>query len=284
MYMGSLQQKQEQCSRFGLALLYLVDYSGILKGVTEAPASKKPGKPGGIRAAAREQMNNEIKRIAWGQLREHGPDELSLRAISREMDMTSSALYRYFPNRDALLTALIVDAYNDLGDRIDAVDADLPAGAYRARFVALANTILSWSREDAHRFGLVYGSPISGYVAPQDTINPGTRAQVVLYRLLSEWRGVDQDLAKRSLAPGTQVQLPPDLEVSLQQAAREVGIAAPAPVVLVGMKVWSELMGTIYSTVFNHFGNEISNGEFGSHLIDVMANGIFGVDREPETG
>ena len=47
---------------------------------------------------------------------EKGAPGLSLREVAREMGLVSSALYRYFATRDELLTALIVDAYNDLGE------------------------------------------------------------------------------------------------------------------------------------------------------------------------
>ena len=64
------------------------------------------------RERARAELTQEIKDEARRQLASSGADALSLRAVARELGMVSSALYRYFPSRDDLLTALIMDAYH----------------------------------------------------------------------------------------------------------------------------------------------------------------------------
>ena len=56
---------------------------------------------------------------------------LSLRAVAREVGMVSSAVYRYFPSRDDLLTRLIIDGYDDLGAAAEAAD-DPARGPRRA--------------------------------------------------------------------------------------------------------------------------------------------------------
>ena len=71
--------------------------------------------PGTIRARARAELTEQIKEVARRQLAETGSAGLSLRAVARELGMVSSAVYRYFPSRDELLTALIVDAYTAIG-------------------------------------------------------------------------------------------------------------------------------------------------------------------------
>ena len=65
-------------------------------------------------------MTQQIKDAARRQLAVEGAERLSLRAVSRELGMVSSALYRYFPSRDDLLTALIIDAYDALGATAEA--------------------------------------------------------------------------------------------------------------------------------------------------------------------
>lgn len=220
-------------------------------------------------------MNQEIKRIAWEQLQKNGANNLSLRAISREMDMTSSALYRYFKNRDALLTALIIDAYNDVGERVEQNNAQIPRENYKQRFTSIGHTIMAWGEENPHRFALVYGPPIPGYSAPSDTINPGTRAQLVLYRLLAEWAASQAIDDVAAIPP-----IPTKIADLLQAAASEAGIAAPPSQIIIGLATWSELLGVIYAHFFNHFGQELSvDGKIGSWLIEQMAWRIFG----PET-
>ena len=76
--------------------------------------------PGRASATARERarasLTADIKEEARRQLATVGADALSLRAVARELGMVSSALYRYFPSKDDLLTALIIDAYNAVGE------------------------------------------------------------------------------------------------------------------------------------------------------------------------
>ena len=61
--------------------------------------------PHTARAIARAELTRAIPDLAGHQLAEVGPAALSVRRIARELDMASSAVYRYFPSRDALLTA-----------------------------------------------------------------------------------------------------------------------------------------------------------------------------------
>ncbi|MEU1433673.1 TetR/AcrR family transcriptional regulator [Streptomyces sp. NPDC005786] len=70
----------------------------------------------GARERARIEVTAAIKDEARRQLAAEGAAKLSLRAVARELGMVSSALYRYFPSRDELLTALIVDAYDSVGE------------------------------------------------------------------------------------------------------------------------------------------------------------------------
>ncbi len=67
------------------------------------------------RERVRAELIREITEIARRQLATEGAAGLSLRAVAREMGMVSSAIYRYFPNRDDLLTTLIIDGYNAVG-------------------------------------------------------------------------------------------------------------------------------------------------------------------------
>ena len=86
-----------------------------------------------IRARVRAEMTDEIKAVARRHLATDGAD-LSLRAVARDMGMVSSAIYRYFPSRDDLLTALIIEAYNALGDAVEAADAAADRADLRGRW------------------------------------------------------------------------------------------------------------------------------------------------------
>ncbi|NUK72762.1 helix-turn-helix domain-containing protein, partial [Streptomyces lunaelactis] len=80
----------------------------------------------GARERARIEVTAAIKDEARKQLAAEGASKLSLRAVARELGMVSSALYRYFPSRDELLTALIVDAYDAVGAAAETALAAAP--------------------------------------------------------------------------------------------------------------------------------------------------------------
>ncbi|MBY8887807.1 TetR/AcrR family transcriptional regulator [Streptomyces sp. PTM05] len=126
------------------------------------------------RARYRARVREEIKEHAWEQIATAGASALSLNAIAKEMGMSGPALYRYFANRDELITALIRDAYRGLADAFAAraEGGTDPAG--------LADTLRAWALESPHRYLLVYGTPVPGYEAPADTVRITSEMMSVL--------------------------------------------------------------------------------------------------------
>src|SRR5271163_2444144 len=116
-----------------------------------------PPRAATARERARAELTQEIKEEAKRQLAATGADTLSLRAVARELGMVSSALYRYYPSRDDLLTALIIDAYNAIGEAAETAIADARAGVgagvgvgagnARARWLAACHAIRAWAIE-----------------------------------------------------------------------------------------------------------------------------------------
>lgn len=114
----------------------------------------------GPRERYRQQVRDEVKRHAWEQIATAGVTALSLNAIAKQMGVSGPALYRYFANRDELITALIRDAYQSLAEAVRGGGSDL---------LGLAKVIREWALADPHRYLLIYGTPVPGYHAPADT-------------------------------------------------------------------------------------------------------------------
>ena len=90
------------------------------------------------RERARAQTVADIIRLGREHLALHGAAALSLRAVARDLGVVSSAVYRYVESREELLTLLLVDAYNELGDEVDAaVGRGARKTTSRGRFTAL---------------------------------------------------------------------------------------------------------------------------------------------------
>src|SRR5439155_5850512 len=107
---------------------------------------------GSIRARVRAELTGEIKAVARRHLAADGAN-LSVRAVARDMGMVSSALYRYFPSRDELLTALILDAYNAMGEAAEAADAGVTHRTdLLGRWLAVAHAVRAWALAQPHEY------------------------------------------------------------------------------------------------------------------------------------
>ena len=122
-----------------------------------------------VRPTRKKQIPNlqeAIKETAWKQIAETGAAALSLRAIARELNITAPAIYNYFPDRDALVTALIIDAYTSFGD-YQIASRDSQAGDDLAGSLqAIGFAYRKWALEYPQRYQLIFGTPIPGYQAP----------------------------------------------------------------------------------------------------------------------
>jgi AcrR family transcriptional regulator len=126
------------------------------------------------RARKRDATRAEILETAREQMACEGAAALSLRAIARQMGLSAPALYRYFPDRDALVTALIVDAFNALAADLETA-AHSPAETQAARLLALGNAYRTWALARPQDYLLIFGTPIPGYHAPAEFTAPAAK-------------------------------------------------------------------------------------------------------------
>ena len=221
----------------------------------------------GIRARARAEMTDQIKRIARQHLAADGPN-LSLRAVARDLGVVSSAVYRYFDSRDALLTALIVDAYDSLGDAADAAEAAVARRDLAGRWFAIGRAIRSWALANPHEYALLYGSPVPGYAAPQDTIGPASRPVWLLVGVLRD--GVERGVLRSS------DRLPKAVRTDLEAIVRTPEFAGvPAAVLARGMTAWAQLFGSLSFELFGRLTNGVVDFDaYFDHQLRAMAGYI----------
>jgi AcrR family transcriptional regulator len=197
------------------------------------------------RERARTEVQAEILAVARRHLAEHGAGGLSLRAVARDLGLVPSAVYRYFADRDALLTSLIVEAYDDLGDLVEQAIAHSPRARPAHRWVAAAKRVRAWAVEHPHQYALLYGSPVPGYEAPLDTVVPGTRVSLALARLVAD---AHADGLLDDAAGDTQLSAPSrrDIDALLAYVQLDVPPAAMFRTLL----AWTQLFGLVSFEVF----------------------------------
>ncbi|MBN1928762.1 MAG: TetR/AcrR family transcriptional regulator [Chlorobiaceae bacterium] len=137
----------------------------------------------------RGNLGEAIKEAAWEQIAEAGASSLSLRAIGRALGITAPAIYNYYEDRDALVTALVIDAFNSFGDRQLAARDEFPGpGQELERLRATGLAYRQWALDHPHRYLLIFGNPVPGYQPPMQELLP------VMMRSLSALTGCISEL------------------------------------------------------------------------------------------
>lgn len=219
------------------------------------------------RARVRAELTAEILDAGRKQLAEHGAAGLSLRAVARDVGMVSSAVYRYFPSRDHLLTALIVDAYDSLGAAVEAAVAGVRASYLDQRWLTVCRAVRTWALAHPHEYALIYGSPVPGYRAPEDTIGPAARVALVLIQLL-----VDATEAGAMVVEPLHGPLPRPVRADLARL-RDAFAGVDDAVVVRALTVWSGLFGLVSFELFGQFHNVV---EANTEFFDVAARELGG--------
>ncbi len=210
--------------------------------------------PRTARERVREEMTAEILAVAGAHVARDGAAALSLRSIARDLGMAPSALYRYFDGRDALLSALILAAYEAL-----AAEAERAADARRAgrsttaeRWLAVPRALRGWALENPHLWGLIFGTPVPGYEAPQDTVEPYARVAAALVRPLVAAEEAGRLRLDRPPAPA-----PDELRAAVAPVSEGLLPGMPVEIVVRALEAWTAIVGAVSLEVFGHWRNTV---------------------------
>lgn len=215
----------------------------------------------------REDMASDIKTVARAQMQAKGTAGLSLRAIARELGVTAPAIYNYFPRLDDLITALIVDAYNDLAESMQAAFDAVQTDAMRQRMGATLHAYRDWALKNPAMFQLIYGNPIPGYEAPSEVTVPlaarpfeimGQAVQIGLetgeMHMPEAYAHVTEPLAQHA-------------EAIIQQGAYPI---APETLVML-IATWTRIHGMVILEVIGHTPPTVGDPDaFFTHEVDLM--------------
>ncbi|WNV83981.1 WHG domain-containing protein [Umezawaea sp. Da 62-37] len=224
---------------------------------------------GSLRARVRAEMTEEIKASARRHLATDGAN-LSLRAVARDMGMVSSALYRYFASRDDLLTALILDAYNALGAAAEAGDATVTDRAdLRVRWLATCRAVRTWALTTPAEYALLFGSPVPGYRAPDDTIAAASRTATTLVRILE-----DGFHAGAITDPATD-DMPIEVRADMARLRDRLAPDLPEELLARGSMGWIQLFGAVSFELFGQLDNVVEAREpYFDHQMRQVATAI----------
>lgn len=230
-----------------------------------APPSA-PSAPRSARERVRLELSSEIKDVALAQLASSGGAALSLRAIAREMGMASSALFRYFRNRDALLTALIIDSYSSFAEAAETAEARVREKSIEDRWMAICHGVRNWALAHPHQYALIFGSPIPGYAAPTGTVAPASRVPLLLGDLLGDL------VLEKSYDPGAHPEPSAAIRRALAPVRATMPQGVPTDLMVRGLMAWTYLFGAVSFEVFGHRHNVIADPDaFFDHEVRRLA-------------
>lgn len=186
--------------------------------------------------------------VARQQMAQEGTAGLSLRAIATEMGITAPALYRYYKSRDELVTALIVDAFNSLGEALRAADATRTPEDYVGRIRATSLAYREWAIGNRTDHALIFGNPIPGYHAPPEiTTEPAQQSMAVfIYIFVAAWQAGRLDLS------ADYQQVAPDLEEVLGEWLHTNNVPLPTGLMALGLALWAQLQGLVIQELNGH--------------------------------
>ena len=211
-----------------------------------------------------------IKETAWKQITEKGAPALSLRAIARELGITAPAIYNYFPNRDALVTVLVIDAFISFGDwQLEARDS-LPEDDLLGRMKAIGLAYRNWAHAHPQRYQLIFGTPIPGYETPMEKVFPSSARSIsALFSVVEGFR------AAGKLKIDSYPEVKDEYQIHFDMWRTQIGEVHPLSL-FVAMTIWARVHGIVSLEIQ---GNLPPFGEGGDDLylfeLDSIAQRFF---------
>lgn len=205
----------------------------------------------------RAELMQEIKDEARRQMAQEGASSLSLRAIARHLDMVSSGIYRYFKSRDELLTALIVDAYEAIGSAVEEANAQCERVDFAGRWSACCHAVRDWALAHPPEYALIYGSPVPGYHAPEETAPPASRVALALVAIIH-----DAAAAGELRGPFAAEMSPKLSKSAAAEAARLKAIGFNGvndDAIIRSVAAWMQLFGAVNFEVFGRLADIVED-------------------------
>ena len=112
--------------------------------------------------------------------------------------------------------------------------------------------IRSWALAHPNDYALLYGTPIPGYAAPDDTVAPGTRVARALV-------GIVRDADQLDAVAGRPIE--PALSVSFAALRAELELDVDDATTLAIITAWSQLFGLLTFELFGQTRNFVSDDE-----------------------
>jgi AcrR family transcriptional regulator len=217
-------------------------------------AQERPSVLRTARERTRAEITREILDAARRHLASDGVSGLSLRAIARELGMAPSAVYRYVPSRDELLTMLIVNAFDSLGEATEKEVAAISPDDLYDRWSTVCHAVRQWALANPNEYALIYGTRVPGYVTPPDTIAPAFRVSGLLVEIV-----VDAASTGKLPPPILDDDVAPEGQAALAPLRHLIPAEVSDALLQRGLMAWAALFGTVSFELFGQLHNVVGD-------------------------
>ncbi len=188
-------------------------------------------------------LNNAIKAAAWKQIEAHGLEALSLRGIARSLNIAAPSIYHYYPTRDALISALVVDAFTSLAEAQRKSIEAVPADDSSSRLSTLGLAYREWAVRNSQRYQLIFGPFVPGIVSPEDVkMPPAAWALLPLIETLQALHEAGKLRVERLPPARTGRKLHP---TGWKEFVRSSGMEVDPEVLYIAYIIWARVHGLV---------------------------------------
>jgi AcrR family transcriptional regulator len=227
------------------------------------------------RERLRRQTVDEIVQAALELVDAGGAHGLSLASVGKAVGMTPPALYHYFASREALLDALVLAGYSDLGTAVATAAREAHDRPAVERLSAIAHAWRRWALDHPRRYSMLFTGSRRESVDPLESVSAISRSMLALVTTLQEIAGdaetgtagaSDAGDASRSTAGSV-------LDDDLARWGRSLGAPAEAtPTSLrLALSTWYRVHGIVSLEIVGAFGTMGLDGE---HLLAAELKGL----------
>jgi AcrR family transcriptional regulator len=169
------------------------------------------------------------------------------------MGMTAPGLYRYYPSRDDLVTALIKDAFDSFTAYLEAARDEHHEADHIGRFRAVCLAYFRWAMLNPSRYELIFGSPVPGYQMTEAAYASSRKGFLVLQNLIEKGR-----TAGKICPPAVYPPLPPEL-ISRYEALRILGMPGDPMGTHMALSAWSTMHGVTALVLYGYLSGFLAH-------------------------
>src|SRR5579862_5297807 len=131
---------------------------------TRSPTTRAPGRgPSKPRSYHHGNLRRVLIDAGFQLVEEGGVERLSVREAARRAGVSPGAPFRHFASRDALVTAVAIEAQRRFRAEIDAALAESPQGDPLARLRAFGIAYLRWAMRNPAHFEIISSGRLFDY-------------------------------------------------------------------------------------------------------------------------